>query len=480
MLCCSLRQHPGEFVITFPRCYHFGFNYGLNCAESTNFALPLWLPYGRDASQCRCSKGSDLAVIDMAHFAVVPAATTGGLPRCSSDEKQQNHELASDATDGLGAATNPAPTLTSEQPQGQRTRGVRDGTTRLSTNHTSRAECIAHREAACSVRRETGEVRSAFKRAACGPAGTRGKQPKVEIGDDHVNTPEGTADHHVAWQSAKAVSSWKAMMNQLPSGPHVIFGDDHRHRALRHELHNRGSRMQTSRVDVAPQVSVKRQLVPDTSRHGLAATAPALRRAPLGSDDAGSGESSQQPCQDVAGTADVANAASEAHPAGVADGAPICVKRASSQISLRRASKSTEKRVPSTPAPQGERGSSCSRHRSQSDCVAGEVSILHDHGDQKGGGLLPLSWPSDAHDANILGGNDGGGTDRPPQRVAARQSSWAVAAATGAGAEEQLMLRIAIEASLYEARLARTSRLTKRSDTDSGTKHAHQEKASRR
>ena len=39
--CCSLRQHPGEFIITFPRCYHFGFNFGLNCAESTNFALPV-------------------------------------------------------------------------------------------------------------------------------------------------------------------------------------------------------------------------------------------------------------------------------------------------------------------------------------------------------------------------------------------------------------------------------------------------------
>ncbi|KAF8137819.1 hypothetical protein K438DRAFT_1738342 [Mycena galopus ATCC 62051] len=49
-----LVQHAGEFVITYPRGYHAGFNLGLNCAESVNFALDSWLDEGRKAAVCRC------------------------------------------------------------------------------------------------------------------------------------------------------------------------------------------------------------------------------------------------------------------------------------------------------------------------------------------------------------------------------------------------------------------------------------------
>ena len=41
-------------MITFPYGYHSGFNHGFNCAESTNFASPRWVEYGKRATLCYC------------------------------------------------------------------------------------------------------------------------------------------------------------------------------------------------------------------------------------------------------------------------------------------------------------------------------------------------------------------------------------------------------------------------------------------
>eukprot|EP00232_Nephroselmis_pyriformis_P000998 CAMPEP_0182909358 /NCGR_PEP_ID=MMETSP0034_2-20130328/35706_1 /TAXON_ID=156128 /ORGANISM="Nephroselmis pyriformis, Strain CCMP717" /LENGTH=343 /DNA_ID=CAMNT_0025045605 /DNA_START=102 /DNA_END=1130 /DNA_ORIENTATION=+ len=59
-------HEPGQFVINYPGAYHSGFNHGFNCAESTNFATQRWVPIGRKASICECSR--DSVNIDMDLF----------------------------------------------------------------------------------------------------------------------------------------------------------------------------------------------------------------------------------------------------------------------------------------------------------------------------------------------------------------------------------------------------------------------------
>lgn len=47
--CCYADQRPGEYVITYPRVYHAGFNCGFNFNEAVNFNMKCWLPSGEQA-----------------------------------------------------------------------------------------------------------------------------------------------------------------------------------------------------------------------------------------------------------------------------------------------------------------------------------------------------------------------------------------------------------------------------------------------
>lgn len=62
----KITQEPGEFMITFPYGYHSGYNHGFNIAESTNFASPRWVEYGKRAIKCFCR--SDTVCISMENF----------------------------------------------------------------------------------------------------------------------------------------------------------------------------------------------------------------------------------------------------------------------------------------------------------------------------------------------------------------------------------------------------------------------------
>ena len=59
-------QRAGDAIITWPSCYHFGFNTGFNVAESTNFAIPEWIPNGKCANVCMCVPFSVRIAMD--HF----------------------------------------------------------------------------------------------------------------------------------------------------------------------------------------------------------------------------------------------------------------------------------------------------------------------------------------------------------------------------------------------------------------------------
>ncbi|GAB4817665.1 hypothetical protein N2152v2_004711 [Parachlorella kessleri] len=99
------KQEPGEFVVLNHAAYHSVFNLGFNCAEAVNFALPEWMPVGRDAVSCECDALPDGVHIDMSIF--FPELRRDGEEGSSSeeeegsssDEEEEEEEEESEADD---------------------------------------------------------------------------------------------------------------------------------------------------------------------------------------------------------------------------------------------------------------------------------------------------------------------------------------------------------------------------------------------
>lgn len=87
-------QKEHEFVLTFPRGYHAGYNLGYNCAESVNFALESWIPFGKKARSCQCI--GDSVHIDMDAFF---ASTDQSSDNKQSDTNAQRAKPPLSSTD---------------------------------------------------------------------------------------------------------------------------------------------------------------------------------------------------------------------------------------------------------------------------------------------------------------------------------------------------------------------------------------------
>ncbi|OVA18831.1 JmjC domain [Macleaya cordata] len=55
-------QNPREFILTFPRAYHSGFNCGFNCAEAVNVAPIDWLLHGQNAVELYREQGRKTSI----------------------------------------------------------------------------------------------------------------------------------------------------------------------------------------------------------------------------------------------------------------------------------------------------------------------------------------------------------------------------------------------------------------------------------
>ena len=103
-----LVQHAGEFVITYPRGYHAGFNLGINCAESVNFALESWIELGRKAKACSCVDFRFVLEHNLGTFSHNPCSVRIDVDQLLLDRQRERLEQ-SQTTQGTAVIDNQKP-----------------------------------------------------------------------------------------------------------------------------------------------------------------------------------------------------------------------------------------------------------------------------------------------------------------------------------------------------------------------------------
>ncbi|KAK9017291.1 hypothetical protein V6N11_079771 [Hibiscus sabdariffa] len=111
-------QHAGEFVLTFPKAYHAGFDCGFNCAEAVNVAPIDWLPHGQIAIElyreqgCKTFISHDKLLLGAAREAVKAHWELSLLKKYTSDNirwKERPKEHSATLTEHSEASLRLAP-----------------------------------------------------------------------------------------------------------------------------------------------------------------------------------------------------------------------------------------------------------------------------------------------------------------------------------------------------------------------------------